>query len=308
MAQSFESNVSAEFPFSLKRVEVLESYMTYIDTGAPQTNRQELALFIHGNPVSTYLWRNIIPHVSPKLRCIAPDLIGFGSSGKPSIPYRFRDHAAYLSAFIDAILPNQKVILIVQDWGSALGFNWASQNSNRVLGLAFWEFLRPFPTFDDLVRGPSQTLYRNFRDPVEGRKLTIEQNAMIERVLPNAVMRPLTQVEHDAYRAPFLEKGAREPLFRVPNELPIEGQPADVWNIFEKFHAWLLESEMPKLLFWAKPGRLVTAEKAAWYLERLRNVKGVGVGDGLHFLEEDHPQKLGTEITRWISEVVLNDS
>jgi len=305
MAQSFETNVSAEFPFTLKRVNVLESYMTYIDTGAPQTNRQEVALFIHGNPVSTYLWRNIIPHVSPNLRCIAPDIIGFGSSGKPSIPYRFTDHAAYLTAFIDAVLPNQKIILIVQDWGSALGFNWASQNENRVLGIAFWEFLRPFPTFDDLVTGPSQTLYRNFRDPVEGRRLTIEENAMIERVLPNALQRPLTQIEHDAYRAPFLEKSAREPLFRVPNELPIEGKPADVWAIFEKFHDWLLESEMPKLFFWAKPGRLVTEEKAAWYLEHLKNVKGVCVGNGFHFLEEDHPHRLGREIESWVSEDVL---
>jgi haloalkane dehalogenase len=209
MAQAFESDVSAEFPFPLQQVNVLDSYMTYIDTGAPQTDRQEVALFIHGNPVSSYLWRNIIPHISPKLRCVAPDLIGFGSSGKPSIPYRFTDHAAYISAFISAILPNEKLILIVQDWGSALGFHWASHNENRVLGLAFWEFLRPFPTFDDLVLGPSQALYRKFRDPVEGRELTVEQNAMIERMLPNAVLRRFTQVEHDTYRQPFLDNNSR---------------------------------------------------------------------------------------------------
>lgn len=279
--------------------------MTYIDTGAPQTDDQEVALFIHGNPVSSYLWRNIIPHVSPRVRCVAPELIGFGSSGKPSIPYRFTDQAAYLSAFISAILPNDKVILIVQDWGSAIGFNWASQNEEKVLGLAFWEFLRPFPTFDDLVGGPSQTLYRKFRDPVEGRKMAVEQNAMIERVLPNALLRTLTQVEHDAYRNPFLDKGAREPLLRVPNELPIEGKPADVWEIWERFHEWLLKNEVPKLMFWAKPGRLVTEKQAAWYLEHLRNVKGVCVGEGLHFLEEDHPRRLGTEILRWLSEAVL---
>lgn len=305
MALPYESNVSAEFPFTLRRLDVLQSYMTYIDTGAPQTDRQEVALFIHGNPVSSYLWRNIIPHISPYHRCIAPDLIGFGSSGKPSIPYRFTDHAAYLSAFISTVLPDQKLILIVQDWGSALGFNWASQNSERVLGIAFWEFLRPFPKFDDLVTGPSQALYRSFRDPVQGRVLTIEQNAMIERVLPNAMMRPLTQLEHDAYRQPFLEQGAREPLYRVPNELPIEGQPVDVWEIWEKYHEWFLESEAPKLLVWAKPGRLVTEKKAKWYLEQLKNVKGVCVGEGLHFLEEDHPKKLGTEIGKWISEILI---
>jgi haloalkane dehalogenase len=305
MAQPFESNISAEFPFTLKRVDVLQSYMTYIDTGAPQTDRQEIALFIHGNPVSSYLWRNIIPHLSPQVRCVAPELIGFGSSGKPSIPYRFTDHAAYLSAFISAILPDQKLILIVQDWGSALGFNWASQNQNRVLGLAFWEFLRPFPTFDDLVGGPSQVLYRKFRDPVEGRKLTIEDNAMIEKVLPNAMLRSLTKLEHDEYRRPFLENESREPLFRVPNELPIEGKPFDVWVIWEKFHKWLLDSEVPKLLFWATPGRLVTEEKAAWYLKNLKNVKGVSVGQGLHFLEEDHPHRLGVELSIWLTKVLI---
>ncbi|KAH8790355.1 hypothetical protein F5882DRAFT_377396 [Hyaloscypha sp. PMI_1271] len=121
---------------------------------------------------------------------------------------------------------------------------------------------------------------------------------MIERVLPNALLRTLTQVEHDAYRSPFLDKEAREPLFRVPNELTIEGKRADVWEIWERFYKWLLRNEVPKLLFWAKPGRLVTEEQAAWYLERLKNVKGVCVGVGLHFLEEDHPRRLGTEISR----------
>lgn len=128
---------------------------------------------------------------------------------------------------------------------------------------------------------------------------------MIERVLPNALLRTLTQVEHDAYRRPFLEKASREPLFRVPNELPIEGQPADVLVVWEKFHQWLLESGVPKLLFWAKPGRLVTEEKATWYLERLKNAKGVCIGEGLHFLEEDHPHKLGTEIAKWLTELLV---
>jgi haloalkane dehalogenase len=116
---------------------------------------------------------------------------------------------------------------------------------------------------------------------------------------------PKSQVEHDAYRSPFLDKGARELLFHVPNKLPIEGKPADVWEIGERFHGWLLKNEVPKLLFWAKPGRLVTEEQGAWYLERLKNVKGVYVGKGLHFLEEDHPRRLGTEISRWLSEAVL---
>ncbi|KAL5326661.1 hypothetical protein ACEPPN_004349 [Leptodophora sp. 'Broadleaf-Isolate-01'] len=277
--------------------------MTYVDTGRPNSNRQEVALLIHGNPVSSYLWRNIIPHLSPQIRCIAPNLIGFGASGKPPIPYHVTDHAAYLSAFISQILPdpNQKVILIVQDFGSLLGFNWASQNQERVGGIAFWEFLRPFESFADFVPEPSQTNYKRFRDEVEGRELIVEQNAMIERVIPNAMLRPITQVEHDHYRKPFLEKSDREVLLRIPRELPIAGSPKDVWDLAVRYTEWLLESEVPKLLFWATPGRLLVQEKAEWYLERLKNAKGVFVGDGLHFLEEDHPHLMGRELVQWIA-------
>ncbi|KAF8859973.1 alpha/beta-hydrolase [Acephala macrosclerotiorum] len=162
MAQSYEADVSADFPFTFQRVNVLESYMTYIDTVKSTSNRREAALFIHGNPVSSYFWRNIIPHLSLPNPLHSPDLIGFGASGKPSIPYLVTDHAAYLSAFISQILPDpsQKVILIVQDFGSLLGFNWASQNQERVAGIAFWEFLRPFESIADFIPEPSQTNYR----------------------------------------------------------------------------------------------------------------------------------------------------
>lgn len=215
------------------------------------------------------------------------------------------DHVAYLSAFISEVLPdpNQKVVLIVQDFGSLLGFNWASQNQERVAGIAFWEFLRPFESFPDFVSEPSQTTYKRFRDQVDGRELIVEQNTMIERVIPNAMLRPITQVEHDHYRKPFLEKGDREVLLRVPSELPIAGSPKDVWDLAVKYHEWLLESEVPKLLLWAKPGRLIVQEKAEWYLERLKNVRGVFVGDGLHFLEEDHPRLMGRELVEWIAEL-----
>ncbi len=305
MAQSYESDVSANFPFTLQRISFLESYMTYIDTENPTSDRQEVALLIHGNPVSNYLWRNIIPHLSPKIRCIAPDLIGFGASGKPTIPYSTTDHAAYLSAFISQILPNpnQKIILIVQDFGSLLGFDWASQNQERFAGIAFWEFLRPFENMDDFVVEPSQTIYKRFRDEVEGRELIVEQNAMIERVIPNAMLRAITQVELDHYRKPFLEERDREVLLRVPRDLPIAGSPKDVWDLAVRYHEWLVETKVPKLLFWAKPGRLLVQEKAEWYLETLKNVTGFCVGDGFHFLEEDHPHLMGRKLMEWIAEM-----
>ncbi|KAF4624768.1 hypothetical protein G7Y89_g13399 [Cudoniella acicularis] len=138
--------------------------MSYVDTGKPATKRHETVLFLHGNPASSYLWCNIIPHISPGFRCVAPDLIGFGQSGKHDIAYRFIDHADYLKAFISAVLPTDKLILVVQDWGSALGFNWACLNPNRVAGLVFSEFLRPFPTWDDLVAEPAQGHFKKFRE------------------------------------------------------------------------------------------------------------------------------------------------
>ncbi|KAE9379859.1 putative Haloalkane dehalogenase [Stipitochalara longipes BDJ] len=299
MSQSFETDVSADFPFVLQRVEVLDSYMTYIDTGSPQTDRKEVALFLHGNPASSYIWRNIIPHVSPTIRCIAPDLIGMGQSGKPSIPYHFINHAEYLAAFISAILPTEKLTLVVHDWGSALGLNWAFLNQSRVSRLVLSEFVRPYLSWNELA-GPAQTMFKKFRDPAEGRRMIIEENMFVEQVLTKGMFRTLTEAEHDHYRAPFLKKAAREPVYRWPNEIPIEGHPKDVWDIVERYHDWLLVNDIPKLFFWAKPGRIIMEEKAKWYLETLREVKGVCVGDGLHFLEEDHPHKMGTEIAAWL--------
>jgi haloalkane dehalogenase len=302
MAQDFESNVSSDFPFTLQRVEVLGSRMTYVDTGSPTKNRKEVALFLHGNPTSSYYWRNVIPHVSPEVRCIAPDLIGFGQSGKPDIAYRFVDHVKYLEAFISAVLPTGKIIIVAQDWGTALGFNWAYLNQNRIVGLAFSEFLRPYPTWDDM-RGPARTMFEKIRDPVEGRALIIEKNIFIEKLFPTGTLRPLTEVELDHYRAPFLEKSARQPMYQFPNEIPIEGHPVDVLEIVEIYSAWLLENDIPKLFFWAKPGRIVTDEKAKWCLEAMKNIKGIFVGEGLHYLEEDHPHKIGGKITDWLSNI-----
>jgi haloalkane dehalogenase len=305
MAQPPESDISSDFPFTLQHIDILDSEMAYIDTDN-LTNTTTTAIFLHGNPTSSYIWRNIISHVSPKLRCIAPDLIGMGKSGKPDIPYRFVDHARYLDAFLDAVAPTGKVVFVIQDWGSALGFHWATRHQDRVVGVAFMESIRPFPTWDDAGRGQGQETFKVFRTPGVGRKLLVEDNVFIKAILPGGVVRGLTAVEQAYYESPYPDEKSREPVYRWPNELPIEGSPADVYEFAEEYHKWLLESEVPKLLFWATPGTFVREEQAQWYMENLKNVKGVFLGKGLHYLQEDHPHRIGKELANFIDTLDSN--
>jgi len=302
MANPPESNISSDFPFTLQNVDVLDSKMAYIDTSSTN-NTTTTAIFLHGNPTSSYIWRNIIPHVSPKLRCIAPDLIGMGKSGKPGIAYRFVDHARYLDAFLDAVVPEGKVVFVIQDWGSALGFHWASRHQDRVIGLAFMEFIRPFATWDDAGSREGQETFKAFRTPGMGRKLLIEDNLFLKAILPGGVVRGLSPEEQAYYEAPYPEEKSREPVYRWPNELPIEGYPEDVYEIAEKYHEWMLESDVPKLLFWASPGVFVRDQQAKWYMENMKNLKAVFLGKGLHYLQEDHPHRIGSEIAEFIDTV-----
>lgn len=274
-------------------VEVLGSQMAYVDTGEGRP-----VLFLHGNPTSSHLWRNIIPHVAPRARCLAPDLIGMGRSDKPRIAYRIEDHARYLQAFIEA-LGLKTLILVMHDWGSVLGLDWARRHPGRVRGLALMEFIAPIPTWLDMgERGAA--FFRAFRDPGQGRRLLVEENAFIEKLLPASIVRTLSPEEMDAYRRPFLDPGDREPIYRFPNELPIAGAPADVWAMAQACHDWLLETDTPKLLFWAEPGALVSPERAARYARQLKGCRNVPLGAGLHYLQEDHPDLIGREIAGWL--------
>ena len=299
-----ETDISAEFPYKLRHVKVLDAEMAYVDTG-PMDSTATTTIFLHGNPTSSYIWRNIMPHVSSKARCIAPDLVGMGHSTKLDIEYRFVEHVRSLDAFISLIVPAGKVVLVIQDWGSALGFHWAFRHQDRVAGIAFMEFMRTFPTWDDAAQGKAKETFRAFRNPQQGRKLIIEQNSFIDVMLARAMVRQLTPEEHKYYADPYINLPSREPLYRWPNEIPIEGEPEDVWKIVSKYQDWLLESNVAKLFFWASPGRLVSVEKAKWYLDTLKNVKGVYLGQGVHFLQEDHPHRIGSEIAEWMEQSSL---
>ena len=277
----------------METAEVFGSRMAYVDEGSGPT-----VLFLHGNPMSSYLWRNVIPHVAPHARCVAPDLIGFGQSDKPDLAYRVPDQARYLDRFIET-LGLDDVVLVLHDWGSALGLDWARRHPRRVRGLALMEFISPQPTWLDMLPVVAQH-FREFRDPTSSRAMLIDENAFIERIVPENIVRKLPPEDLDAYRRPFLDPATREPIWRFPNHLPIAGEPVDVYAMAMAYHDWLLETEVPKLFFWADPGALVPVERAAYYRSRLKACRSVALGHGIHYVQEDHPDLIGREIASWL--------
>jgi haloalkane dehalogenase len=279
---------------------VLNSTIAYRESGVPGA---PTVLFLHGNPTSSYIWRNVIPLVGPIAHCIAPDLIGFGQSGKPDIAYRFADHVRYLDAFL-AEAGISSAYVVAQDWGTALAFHLAARKPDFVRGLAFMEFIRPMPTWDDF---PARETFQNFRTPGVGEKMILEDNAFVERILPGATIRKLTDEEMAVYRAPFPTRESRRPTWRFPNELPIAGEPADVYSTMLEAHAALSHSSYPKLLFAGDPGALVSPAFAEEFAKGLRNCSVVHLGPGAHYLQEDHPQAIGANIKQWLTDLGVAD-
>jgi haloalkane dehalogenase len=278
---------------------VLDSTMAYRTAGA---EREPVALFLHGNPTSSYIWRNILPHVSPVAYCIAPDLIGFGQSGKPRIDFRFVDLARYLDAFIDKAGVTS-AYLVAQDWGTALAFHLAARRPNFVRGLAFMEFIRPMADWSEFHQLPqARETFRRFRTPGEGERMILEGNAFVERVLPGSVVRKLSEQEMAVYRAPFPTPESRRPTWRLPNELPIAGEPAEVHALLTRAHGALAASSYPKLLFVGRPGALVSPEFARHFARSISNCRVVQLPTGAHYLQEDHPDIIGRSVAAWIGE------
>jgi len=287
--------ISPEDPFRRRMVDVLGSRMAYVDEGAGDP-----IVFLHGNPTSSYLWRNVIPHVRSVGRCIAPDLIGMGRSDKPDIAYRFADHARFLAAFLDA-LGLARITLVLHDWGSALGFDWAMRHPDRVRAIAFMEaFMSPVASWADFPPTP-RGLFQGLRTPGVGEHMIFDENIFIERVLPGSVVRGLTEAEMSRYRAPFVERSSRQPMLAWPREIPIEGSPADVAAIVTSYRDALCRSPVPKLLFAAEPGVLMPAPVVAWCRASLPNLEVVELGAGRHYLQEDHPHEIGRALARWIT-------
>ena len=237
--------ISAAFPFESKFLEVRGSKMHYVEQG-----EGDPILFLHGNPTSSYLWRNVIPHMSGHGRCIAPDLIGMGKSDKPDLEYRFFEHANYVEDFIDA-LGLSNITLVIHDWGSGLGFHYAALQPDRIKAIAFMEaIVLPVPSWDTFS-SDFKEIFQSFRTEKVGWDLIVNKNFFVEKILPSGVVRELTEEEMNVYREPYLEPETRKPLWRWPNEIPIEGEPSDVNEAVLKYNAKLVEWDIPKLLFYA---------------------------------------------------------
>lgn len=281
---------------ALSQVEVLGSMISYREAGDPDA---PIVLFLHGNPTSSYIWRNILPQVALLAHCIAPDLVGFGQSGKPSIEYRFFDHVRYLDAFLEE-LNISSAYVVAHDWGTSLAFHLAARRPDFVRGLTFMEFIRPMPTWDDFHPDQVDT-FKKFRTPGVGEKMILDENLFVEWVLPAATVRKYTEEEMAVYRAPFATRDSRVPTWRFPNDLPIAGEPADVYSVIQNAHQALAESLYPKLLFVGNPGALISPAFAGKFAKGLKNCRVVQLSSGLHYLPEDHPKAIGSAIQGWLT-------
>ncbi len=291
-----DRSISADFPFESRYLQVAGSRLHYIEEGTGDP-----VLFLHGNPTWSYLWRNIVPHASAGSRAIAIDLIGMGKSDKPDIEYRFFDHVEYVEGFIER-LGLSDITLVLHDWGSALGLHYASRHEDNVKGLALMEpILAPFLSWSDFPQEFVET-FKVFRSPEIGWDLIVNQNVFVEQILPAAIVRRLSDEEMERYREPFERLEARKPVWRWPNEIPIEGEPADVDAALAEVSLWLQRSDLPKLLFHAAPGAILPPERVEWCRANLANLETVDLGRGIHFLQEDHPERIGVELARWIAD------
>ena len=287
-----ENPISENDPYERRRAAVLGTEMAYVDTGAGDP-----VVFLHGNPTSSYLWRNVIPEVEPHARCLAPDLVGMGDSGPaPDGSYRFADHARYLDAWFDALLPTQSVTLVGHDWGSVLGFYWARRHPERVRGLAYMEaIVRPvsWEEWPEDARG----IFRGMRSE-KGEDLVLQRNVFVERILPSSVLRGLTEEEMDVYRRPYVTEESRSPTLAWPRELPIDGEPEEVVRIVDDYSGWLKESDVPKLFVNAEPGSILTGAQRE-FCRSWKNQDEVTVR-GAHFLQEDSPREIGEAVAAFV--------
>jgi haloalkane dehalogenase len=287
------SAISSDFPFESHFAEVHGSRMHYIEEGMGDP-----VLFLHGNPTSSYLWRNIIPWVSGKRRCIAPDLIGMGLSDKPKLQYKFEDHYRYVSGFIEK-MELRDITLVVHDWGSGLGFHYASLHPENIKGIAFMEVLL-FPASWKHFPRDFKMGFKLMRTPYVGWFLISVMNVFIKQILPQATHRTLTDEEMEAYKTPFPTIASRKPLREFPREIPIDGKPARMQKIVSEYGQKIQKSTYPKLLLYANPGGLVTAREVEWCKTHLKNLTTVDLGPGIHFVQEDHPHEIGKAVAEWL--------
>jgi haloalkane dehalogenase len=296
-AESEANMISAAFPYQKQRRRVLGREMAYVEAG-----QGDPIVLLHGNPTSSYLWRNVLPHLAPLGRCVAPDLIGMGESDKlpNSGPgsYRFVEHRRYLDALLEALGVHERVTFVIHDWGSALGFDWANRHRAAVKGIAFMEAIVAPQGRDHWDKIGMRAVLEALRSEA-GETMVLHNNYFIEEILPNAILRKLSDEEMTEYRRPFAEPGeGRRPTLTWPREIPIEGEPADVHAIATEYADWLGASNVPKLFLKAEPGaifadRFVNLVRG-WPALTEKTVAGV------HFVQEDSPDEIGKAVVDWM--------
>jgi haloalkane dehalogenase len=289
--------IAAEFPFESKYLEVKGSKIHYIEEG-----EGDPILFLHGNPMSNYLWRNIIPHLTGQGRCIAPDLIGMGKSGKPDIDYGFHDTYAYLEAFIEK-LDLKNVTLVLHDWGSGMGFHYANLNQKNIKAIAFMEAMYDAPTTHDMPASV-RTALKMMRTPGLGWLMVQVANVFVKKMIPDMVLRKMTKKEMEYYAAPYPTIKSRKPLLQWPLAVPFDGgKPEIVAKAIASWHKWLMNSEIPKLFFYVSPGVGIKEKDVKIIKEGMKNLKSIDLGEGLHFIQEDYPHEIGEGISNWYEEI-----
>ncbi|TXH33973.1 MAG: haloalkane dehalogenase [Rhodospirillaceae bacterium] len=290
--------ISAAFPYQKQRRQVLGREMAYVEVG-----QGDPIVLLHGNPTSSYLWRNVLPHLQPLGRCIAPDLIGMGDSDKlpNSGPdsYRFVEHRRYLDALLEALGVREKVTLVIHDWGSALGFDWANRHHEAVKGIAFMEaIIRPqgWDHWDKINMRPALQGLRS----EAGEEMVLQNNFFIEKILPGAILRTLSDEEMAQYRRPFAEPGeGRRPTLTFPRQIPIDGEPADVVEIVAASADWLSKSSVPKLFFRAEPGAILANDEDLAFIRKLPALTEGAIA-GRHYVQEDSPDEIGRAVADWM--------
>jgi haloalkane dehalogenase len=284
--------ISAADWYERRRLRVLDSHLSYVEVGVGDP-----IVLLHGNPTSSYLWRNVIPHLDSVGRCLAPDLIGMGRSGKaPAGSYRFTDHVRYLDAWLDA-LDLRRATLVLHDWGSALGFHWARRHPDRVKALVYMEAIVRPVTWAEWPEA-ARKIFQTMRSPA-GDEMVLTKNVFVERILPASVLRGLAPEEMERYREPFREAGeGRRPTLTWPREIPVEGEPADVVALVNEYARWLGTSRIPKLFINGNPGSILVGPQRE-FCRMWPNQQEVTV-KGSHFLQEDSPAEIGQAIAKFL--------
>jgi haloalkane dehalogenase len=296
--------MSTTAPLSKQKIEILGHEMAYHERGLPPGEGDPIVL-LHGNPTSSYLWRDVVPHLEASGRCIVPDLIGMGDSQKlaDSGPgrYRFVEHRRFLDALLEALGVRENVTLVIHDWGSALGFDWANRHRDAVRGIAYMEaIVQPIASWSDWPKAVQPT-FKAFRSEA-GEEMILEKNLFIEGVLPGSILRKLSNEEMDEYRRPFAKAGEdRRPTLSWPREIPIEGEPSDVVQIVQDYADWLSTCDVPKLFFDADPGAILR-KGARDFCRSWPNQTEIQI-KGIHFVQEDSHDEIGRGIADWLTRI-----